>query len=82
MISQELIKQVLEPDPENEDLKFDESNYLEVQKEGKPCCPFCGNKLQERKDAWVKDKLSRFRCQSKPCENYRKQQNLKLIDFL
>jgi hypothetical protein len=82
MVTQELIKQVSIPDPENEDLVFDESKYLEIQKIEKRDCPLCGNTLQERKDKALQGKLSRFRCQSKKCEDNRKELGLKLIDFL
>ena len=81
MVTQELIKQVSIPDPENKDLKFNKSKYLEIQKTEKIPCPFCGNTLQTRKR---KDDPSKhnYRCQSKPCENYRKLHDFKLSDFL
>lgn len=78
MVSQDLIKWVSIPDPENEDLKFNESKYLEIQQIEVRYCPFCGNRLHRRVDT----KKESFRCRSKHCKNRVKLAGERLADSL
>lgn len=75
MVSQELINWVSIPDPENSDLRFDESSYERIQQVAYYCCPICDKKMQQKG-------VNKWGCSNRHCLKLRKDRKLKLGDFL